>query len=437
MSYLPDLRRSLVDAAARRRDPAGTHPTPVGARPARPSWRRRGLRLAPAALGVLIAVAIAAVALSALRHHSTSARPPASRAAAVPPSLRSLYATLGVLRRPQTFADLHSPELAQWLRRLNGTPTPVAFLGTPDVALIRRAAQTPWGPVYLIPELPLTARRRAAVERRVARSSGARVARQLAAIRRPAGGMFILDGGGGCCSTAAEVRAGEASVGGGGTRPDGASYAQVVVVVPDGVARVAFAFPASRSYTRTGAIVRHPASTITATVHGNVAWAQVSRLCCDQVPMIWYAANGKVIKRIGNFRTAGNGPVLPAAGPPTAQSRAAQRDPATPNRVTVLPASGGPHTRFTAWWRNLLSFAGYRMSATGPTGAGCRGANDLPQALGGEPTGEDLRGRVFLQPLQVGLDHQPYCPGTYHVSVAVRRGATTYPPFGSATFTVR
>jgi hypothetical protein len=36
-------------------------------------------------------------------------------------------------------------------------------------------------------------------------------------------------------------------------------------------------------------------------VHGNVAAVQVDRTqCCDQVPMMWYAADGHVIKRIGN-----------------------------------------------------------------------------------------------------------------------------------------
>ena len=108
--------------------------------------------------------------------------------------------------------------------------------------------------------------------------------------------------------------------------------------------------------------------------------------------------------------------------------------------MRVTPAVGGTRTTFTAAWRNLLNFAGYQLEGTGPAGThACRGANDLPGALGGEFPGTDLRGHVYTQPLQVGPDHNPWCSGTYRVSIAVRTFAAdrTAPPFGSATFTVR
>ena len=81
--------------------------------------------------------------------------------------------------------------------------------------------------------------------------------------------------------------------------------------------------------------------------------------------MIWYAANGQVIKRIGDFAKVNRVNAAPKPGPPTPQSRAAQRDPSTPNRVWVTPSVGTPHTTFKVHFRILLNDADYHYQFTG------------------------------------------------------------------------
>jgi hypothetical protein len=121
-------------------------------------------------------------------------------------------------------------------------------------------------------------------------------------------------------------------------------------------------------------------------------------------------------------------------GPETAQSRAAERDSSTPNRVWVTPATGGPHANFTVHFRILLNGADYSFHASGTQ---CP-AITLSGGQGGG-TG-DLRGRTF----SAGFDAvhgQSWCPGTYHLSISVmntsRHGHKPPPkPFGTATFIV-
>ena len=153
--------------------------------------------------------------------------------------------------------------------------------------------------------------------------------------------------------------------------------------------------------------------------------------------MIWKAADGRVIKRIGSPAAAARviAPPRPAT-PTTPLARAAERSPSTPNPVWVAPSIGGPQAHFTVHFRLLLNDADYRFTYSGTrcprvtlSAGGGGGGRRSPRA--------DLERRPRRRP------GQTWCPGTYQVAVAVgdlgRRGALKQPakPFGRATFTVR
>lgn len=395
------LERELVAAARRRvvvideragsQEPRG--PWPSAPRPA----RRRGSMGAFAAVVLTgVAVVVALGALMSLHGHAPARHASTSHPAAAVPGRRELIDILGVLRRPQTKADL-SPWVQQALR---GGP-----FGAPDVALIRRVGVTPWGSgIVLIPTKP---------------SAG----RFPFPARTQEGIDLEVDGGGGCCATASIIEAsGDMSIDGAGRAfAGGSTQTRFTVLVPDGVATVQFLMP-------------HPPDPV-ARVQGNVAAVQVSQGCCTGgVPMIWRTANGQLIKRVGGVSPRVGVP--PRPGPETALSRAAERNPSTPNRVWVTPAAGGTHTNFMVHFRVLLNDADYsyvlsgtRCSAITVSGGGGGGTNDL-------------RGRIWSDNVDA-VAGQTWCPGTYHLSVAImdlgRHGSLKLParPFGSATFTVK
>jgi hypothetical protein len=157
---------------------------------------------------------------------------------------------------------------------------------------------------------------------------------------------------------------------------------RLTLVVPDGVATVQFLMPRQPNRADPGAPIYRSVLTVLAPVHDNVAAVQVNRECCaGGVPMIWRAADGHVIKQIGDVADY---------------------------RYTVTATACPQHT----------------FPGGGGGGAG------------------DLRGRVWSDSLTAVRD-QPLCPGTYRVSVGVmdlgRYGPLKHParPFGTATFTVR
>ncbi len=396
------LERELLDAAHRRavpidepsHEPRG--PWPHASRPA----RRRS------SLGAFAAVALSgaamAVALGALLslHGRSAPTPTRPSAAARPSSRQQLIDILGVLRRPQTPADL---------RILSQLTPPPPFFGTPDRSLIRFATTTPWGErLYFV---PMTARR---ARRQVERLS-----------------VFSTQGGGGA-STATQIEAGQeiGTEGGGGIRGT-----RVTVVVPDGVARVAFVLPRQPQPGQFGAPVYRHSLTVPVAVHGNVAAVQIDRQSGIPFPMIWYGADGHVVKRIGNLAGVNRVVPPPQPGPETALSRAAERDPSTPNRVWVTPRVGGPHTNFMVHFRLLLNGADYSYRLSGTL---CPAITPAGGSGGGT---NDLRGRIWSEAIDA-VQGQAWCPGTYHVSVATMGGArrvVTYPPrpFGTASFTVK
>ncbi len=194
-----------------------------------------------------------------------------------------------------------------------------------DTQLIRRAIVTPWGePVYVIP------------------------------VKQPGRGeaiSLLVGSGGGCCALAADIaRFGqETTEGAGRSYAGGSTRTRITVLVPDGVATVEFVLP-------------HP---VTVRVHANVAAVQVAQACCAGPPaMIWRGAHGQVVRRVGG--AAPRAGATPRPGPETVRSRAAERDPSTPNRVWVTPRVGGPHTDFRVHFQVLLNDAdySYRLSGT-------------------------------------------------------------------------
>jgi hypothetical protein len=73
-------------------------------------------------------------------------------------------------------------------------------------------------------------------------------------------------------------------------------------------------------------------------VHDNIAAFEVNRYADDIQPvMIWYGPGGRLIKRVGDFSTLNCVVAPPTPTPATARSRRAERDPSTPNPVTVTP----------------------------------------------------------------------------------------------------
>jgi hypothetical protein len=420
MSYLPQLRTSLVSAAERA---TGEHPASRRRR-----WSVTGLRSVPVALGVAVTVAIAVVALTQIRHRAASHHH--APATTQTRERQALLDVLAVLRRPQTSADLDSKLLT---RSLEGGFGP--FQGPPDRVLIRRATTTPWGsPVFLVPVGPgSVARAEAALGRRHLPPALVRN------ITLPTERLAEIDSSGsGGGSTAADIEAGHAlsTQGAGRSFAGGSTRTRIILIVPDGVARVAFIFPRQADRNDPGAPIYRHALTVTAPVHANVAAVQVPRECCgSDLPMIWYAPDGHVVKRFGSLAAVNRVAPVAKPGPETPQSRAAERDPSTPNHVWVTPAAGGRHAGYTLHFRLLLSDAGYQLSFSGTR---CK-AITFPGGQGG-PT--ELRGDLFSANLDA-VDGQTWCPGTYHVSVTVsdlgRAGRLTHRPhpFGTATFTVR
>jgi hypothetical protein len=151
--------------------------------------------------------------------------------------------------------------------------------------------------------------------------------------------------------------------------------------------------------------------------------------------MIWYAADGHVIKRIGNFAGANRVVPPPQPAPETPLSLAAERDPSTPNPVWVTPSNGGPHANFKLHFRILLNDADYSYKLSGTS---CPAVTVNGGSGGGTL---DIRGRIWSDAVDA-VAGQAWCPGTYHLSATVmglgRHGNLKHParPFGTARFTV-
>jgi hypothetical protein len=377
-----------------------------------PSLRSRFTQLArlvPAAL--VVAVVVAVVVLSTqLRARAPGSRMVPGRSQASSGSGRqALLDMLGVLRRPQTAVD------RKVFSQSGLASGDVRFFGSVDAASARVATITAWG---------------------------SRVLLVLTDLDRQERLIVWQDHGGGAGGTAAVIRAGREveTQGWGATYAGGSTGVRADVVVPDGVARVSFVLAQSAGAGTSGPSYSRPLR-LSVRVHGNIAAFEARRSCCEgAVPMIWYAADGRVIRQIGHVSPT-QPTSHPAPAPGTEASRAAQRDPGTPNPVSVSPLTGGPTTRFRISWRLLLTGAAYQFNPVGPQGVDCYGANAIPGGLSGGTT--DVRGHSYGETFGPSHGHT-WCPGTYRVSVNVLAFGAGSPalrptplPFGSISFTVR
>jgi hypothetical protein len=412
------LERELVDAARRRAS-------------GRPRVRRR-LSVGALASAALIAVALA-VAGGAVILLGGHKRPAA--ATATDRSRQQLIDILAVLRRPQTKTDRSYPKNI-------ARPRPLMALGggAPDIPLIRYATTTPWGErLFFVPMKPPTASEIAASVNQFPRRLRPQAARDIArqAARGETLGVFSSSGGGGDAS-ASDIKAGYSlgTEGAGRSFAGGSTRTRLILVVPGGVAKVVFVLPRQPAAALYGAPVYKHSLIVPVLVHDNVAAVQVDRqLPSGRPPMIWYAAGRHVIKRIGDFSSVNRVIAPPKPALETPLSRAAERNPSTPNRVWVTPQTGGRHTAFRVHFRVLLTDADYHYTFSGTH---CPQFT-FPGGTGGGPN--DLRGDLWSDPL-TAVQGQALCSGTYRVSVTVmdlgRYGNLKHParPFGSATFTV-
>jgi hypothetical protein len=390
--------------------------------------RARGTAGAVAAAVVAVAVAVGVVALAghgrpalggriSVDHRLTwSQRLQASRGA--------LIAELAPLRRPQTQAERAIAS------KLNRHERPFEeFYGTPDRSLVRYAAMTPWGQrVYLVPITPWTPKQ---VREHEGKQVHAPPPVEEFAIYTP-GTSFDLGAG-----NSARVHAGTVGVSFWGPGGPKSGVTQEVQVVPDGVAKVTYVLP-RQPQAQFGYPVYPRVGHLTVVVHGNIVAFSTHRAV--GTASTWYGADGRVLRRFGNAAAAAKVVPVRQPAPETARSRAAERDPSTPNPVAVTEVGSGRTASFTLHFQALINGADYGYDWSGPR---CPGIS-LPQGFSEDVI---LRGRTVGTKLPLA-PNQPGCAGTYHVAVRVtglepigsirpvsRKIAAR--PFGSATFTVR
>jgi hypothetical protein len=279
------------------------------------SWAR-GRRIA---LALATAVPVAAVVLAVvLLAHGGRGQPdqagqnlhvavqpsPAARAA-----VRPLTSILGVLRRPQAASDLN-PALIHQLRQQyhdgKYATLHAGLDGLPVLSLTRLATVTPWGQrIYVVPFLAPTAVEKRRLPRKD-RSIGNISTGATVAIYPMSGDTITYFFG---------TAAAPAYIKGGRVLGNGAYDTklynhprQVIMVVPDGVSKVALWAP-------TGAVADHPkhpttpgSKPVVVSVHNNVA-AFIAPRTFERPGLdpfsspgqeIWYGPGGDVVKRIDN-----------------------------------------------------------------------------------------------------------------------------------------
>ncbi len=294
MSLLPEIREELYAAADRQVSGAQRSPR-------RHPWRDSISAALVLAVVVVVVLGVGAVLLSV--HHGRSQS--SGRTAVSTPAEQPLLRILAVLRRPQTKADL-PPALVRVLKR--NTPFPPFWDGSPDLHGVRLAAVTPGGEkVFLvpyrppsdaaiaagIPHIPPANRSRFAATLRARAAQGDRLAIELMYHGRPGSSGAPVDGlvrrhsGGSVTAATIEQR---------GTATWGGFYhghkTEVVLVVPDGVAKVTLVVP-----NPPGSAVL---TTVTGRVHDNVLSVLVPGAQHDPFQrMTWYSATGKVLRRFG------------------------------------------------------------------------------------------------------------------------------------------
>lgn len=292
----------------------------AGGRPwvrGRPRVRGRGVLVALAAAVPIVAVVVAIVSLGhggrgqpgAVSHKPRVVNVPVKPKVggveplpAVKAAVRPLSSILGVLRRPQTRVD-RDPALIRQLRHDEHNTLRLGLLGRPVPSLMRLATVAPWGqPIYVVPFLPPTA----AEKRRLPRKDRSITTASTVALQvyPAAGDKLTLFGNN--PAPAAQIEGGRELGSGGHDAPLRKQPRRWIMVVPDGIARVAL-------WNETGSIANHPrhptrpgSKPIVVDVHDNIA-AFVAPLRSFHGPgqEIWYGPSGNVVKRIDNADSCG------------------------------------------------------------------------------------------------------------------------------------
>lgn len=476
MTILPDFERQLVDLATR------TYAADTQRRER--STLRRTIRALPGALvpasavAMTIAIALAAVLLLRPAHH----HPAPSAAGNTEASLLAQYA---VLRRAQTATDraeagraphlggttilaggqgrtpgvetLHYTVHVTGLGRVVDLPalTRVVSVGGVRVSLfvehgvpshgLPKATVTgndPQGAASLVTPHAL---------RRLQARSNTGAGYYLIARAGPAGRIRVIA----ALARARSKRSAAQIAGPLGVESASSSgpHGTIVAVVPDGVARVAWGWPREFDSQTLSYL---PTTMISAAVQNNVAVAAApARFTTGEKigpeTVIRYAADGSVLAHLTDdsnsasvYQNTTYSSGIP--GPETAQSRRAERDPATPNRIVLVPSTVtlrsirfGPGPQF--FFRALLNHRLYFMRVTGGPRPSCVTSN--PRFSDGTTNGADLR--TVVQPTVRGDTFNAgvagnvsiSCPGVYRLSVSVLDSNNRpYPAFGSAAFSV-
>ncbi len=404
-------------------------------RPNSKSTRRRTPALGPLLVSAAIVVAtlIGAFALPRGAARPTQATRPTEATTRTSDTLQHLIDILAVLRRPQTPADRALPAQLSGVQGL----IMASNAGTPVIRLARLAAITSWGQkVFIAPMTPLTAANVTALERKY--QNRYPFLKSLFNRRPPQPQtvtLALFGDNGTSFASPADIESGQQ------TFFDGANHSilgldgpapplRVVMVIPDGVAKVAFFLP-RQAYP--GAIVYPTPETITAVVHDNIA-AFVTDRYIDQdhwsmVGMIWYAPSGAIVKRIGNLNQLNS--VRPD---PMLDHGVSTAKPSTWDSLTVIPHAGSTATTFTIAFRRPLAGAyRYVFRFSGPTPhTGCYSpANQA--IIRGPDLGIPSTSRGQIASIQ--FSSQAWCAGTYTVSVALATRASR--PFSTARFTIQ
>jgi hypothetical protein len=380
-------------------------------------------------VGVTVAIVVGAFVL--LRGAGNPRPAPVNRTSGT--TIQHLVDILGVLRRPQTPADRALPDPSA------GRPGEAfsaaineARSGTPVLRLARLATVAPWGQkIFIDPVTPLTATRAATLEHRYPQL---RKAFQQLRQNEPHTVTLALYGGRETSfGSVTDIEQGHQTTVQG---PNGilgldgfAPPLRVVMVIPDGVAKISFVLP-RQAYP--GAIVYPAAQTITVPVHNNIAAFQTDRYIDEdhwsKIGMIWYASSGASVKRIGEFSKLNT--VLPD---PELSANVRTKPQSSWDSVAVIPKTGSRSTTFTLAFRRPVSGAHrYTLRFTGPpTRPGCTSPVSQPPITRGPHLGVPSTARGQIADTQ--LSTKSWCPGTYHVSVTFAGNAQ---PFSTTTFSI-
>jgi hypothetical protein len=481
MTILPDFEQQLVDLATRT-SAANAHRERSSVR--RISRALPGAIIPASAVAVTVVIALAAVLLLRPGHH----HPAPSAAGRTEASLIAQYA---VLRRPQDAADrteagpaprlgattsfgggqgrtpgvetLHYSVHVTGLGRVVDLPalTRVVSVGGVRISLFVEHGV----PSHSFPKATVTGNdpkgaaslvTPKALRRLQARSNTGAGYYLIARVGR-AGRFRVIAGPGTQTNpyTAQAKRSAAQIAGPLGVESASSSgpHGTIVAVVPDRVARVAWGWPREFDSQTLSYL---PPTMISASVQNNVAvTAAPARFSTGEnigpETVIRYAADGSVLARLTDesnsasvYQNTTYSSGTPA--PETAQSRRAELDPATPNRILLVPSTVtlhsirfGPGPQF--FFKALLNHRLYFMRVTGGPRPSCVTSN--PRFSDGTSNGADLR--TVAQPTVRGDTFNGgvagniniSCRGVYRLSVSVLDiNNRPYPPFGSATFSV-